>query len=406
MSTLLASYWAQIPTFCAFALCLSRPAVAQTTEEDTDPPTVTVAAGQGITVTAADDSASMTVKGRVQIRDTVAIAPDNEVTNELNVRTYRLHMLGHVLNPDVRYGVQLAFGPNEFEATSPSPIFDAFIDLRHQRDASVKIGQYFVPFDRARTIKESMLQFVDRQQMVTELNLDRDVGITVYSQDLFGLDGMLNYALGVFGGQGRNRALPEEMGFLYTARIGVKPFGAFDDDSEGDLKRLDNPRLALGVVAGYNQNTNRVRSTTGATYLLGTFDYRHAAADAVFKFRGLSVIAEALYRTSPRDSRTGLVDGEPVTEWTRSGWGYMGQAGFMLTDHIEIVGRYDQLFYIGDTDPALIDLVNTQGRETGLGFNVYLNGHSLKIQADHAMRFADDIALAQHFARLQLDVSF
>ncbi len=399
-------HWAQIPTFCALLSLIPALAGAQTTDEGDDAPTVSIASGQGITVTAADDSASMTVKGRVQMRETVTIGHDNEVTNELGVRTYRLHMLGHVLNPDVRYAVQLAFGPNEFEQSSPSPIFDAFVDLRHEKNASVKIGQYFVPFDRARTNRESMLQLVDRQQMVTELNLDRDMGVTLYSQDLFDLDGLLYYALGVFGGNGRNRSVPEEMGFLYTARVGVRPFGAFDDDSEGDLKRLDNPRLSVGIAGGYNQNTNRARSTTGPTFEFGTFDYRHAAADAVFKFRGLSIMAEALYRTSPRDSRSALVDGELVTEWTRNGWGYLGQVGFMLTDHLEIAGRYDQLFYIGDTDPTLIDLVETQGRETGLGVNLYLNGHAFKIQADHSMRFADDIALAQHFARLQLDVSF
>lgn len=383
----------------------TRPAVAQASPSDeAEPSLLESASGKGITVTSADESFSMTVRARVQIRETVTVA-DDEAKNDLNVRTVRLHVLGNVLSPEVRYAIQLAFGPGEFDPTSPSPIFDAFIDFQHLRDAELKVGQYFVPFDRARTNRESSLQLVDRQQMVTELNLDRDVGVTLHSQDFLGT-GVLNYALGVFGGSGRNRTGEEQMGFLYTARLGVRPMGPFDDDSEGDLKRLDDPRLSVGVAGAYNQNTNRNRSTLGSTYQLGTFDYFHAAADAVLKFRGLSVLAEALYRKSPQDSRTGLVDGEPLTEYTRSGWGYLAQAGYMLTDELEVVGRYDELFALGSTDPELIAFVDAQGRETGLGLNYYLNGHLFKVQADHAMRFKHDLGEAIHLARLQVDASF
>jgi hypothetical protein len=368
------------------------------------PPFVSAASGKGITVTAPDDSFSMTLRGRIQIRETVTIA-DDEAKNEVNVRTMRIHMLGHVLSPDIRYAVQLAFGTVDFEPGNPSPIFDAWLDFQHIRDAKLKVGQYFVPFDRARTNRESNLQLVDRQQMVTELNLDRDVGVTLHSEDFLGLE-VLNYSLGVFGGNGRNRTGSQEMGYLYMGRLGVRPMGPFDDDTEGDLKLSETPRLSVGVAGGYNQNTDRNRSTIGATYQLGTVDYIHAAADAVFKFQGLSLLLEGLYRTSPEDTLVGEIDGETVTEYTRSGWGYLAQFGYMLTDQIEVAGRYDELYAFDGTDPALVDLVDTQGRETGLGLNYYLNGHSFKFQADHAMRFRDDLAAATHFARLQVDASF
>ena len=39
----------------------------------------------------------------------------------------------------------------------------------------------------------------------------------------------------------------------------------------------------------------------------------------------------------------GTVDGEAVREWSRSGWGYLIQAGMMLTPKLEIVARWDQL---------------------------------------------------------------
>ena len=150
-----------------------------------------------------------------------------------------------------------------------------------------------MPFDRARTIREFALQFVDRQQIITELSLDRDVGVAFSSTNLFG-NKVLGYHVGLFGGEGKNKLGGQKPGFLYTLRFVLRPFGLFDDDSEGDLERLQRPRLALGIAGAFNQNTNRRKSTLGTTYTLGTFNYGHAAADVLFKFAGLSILAEVI----------------------------------------------------------------------------------------------------------------
>ena len=63
------------------------------------------------------------------------------------------------------------------------------------------------------------------------------------------LGGWLGYSLGLFSGQGKNRFAAEKApGFLYLARVAVRPFGAFDEEQEGDLARLDRPRLAVGAA--------------------------------------------------------------------------------------------------------------------------------------------------------------
>jgi hypothetical protein len=364
--------------------------------------TVSGSPGKGLTVKAGDGF-SMNVKARMQLRNTIARV-DGETTNEINIRTVRLYTQGHVLTPELRYVVQFAFGPGEFDPSSPSPIFDAFVEYSAVRDLNVRAGQYFVPFDRARTIREFALQLVDRQQVIGELNLDRDTGVMLFSQDLFGLDGKLAYAAGVFGGSGRNRLGGDPMGFLYVARLGVRPFGAFDDDIEGDVERLPKPRLAIGIAGAYNHNTTRQRSTIGTPYETGTFDYVHAAADVVFKYAGFSFLGEGIYRRSPQEFRDDTVDGEAVREWTRSGWGYLAQAGMMLTDHLEVAARYDELFAIEETDPALVELAETQGREAGGGLNYYFNGHFFKLQTDYAARFGE--GPTSHFWRLQLDATF
>jgi hypothetical protein len=344
----------------------------------------------------------MTIRARMQIRDKISVA--EETTNELAIKTARLVTQGNLFTPDFRYMIQLAFGSGDFETSSASPLFDAYVEYALFRDLQIRAGQYFVPFDRARTIREFALQLADRPQMLSELNLDRDIGITLFSQDLFGLDGRLSYALGVFGGAGKNRFGGEPFGFLYVGRISYRPFGGFDDDVEADIERLNKPRLALGIAGAYNQKTQRQRSTTGATFQLGGFNYAHAAGDLVFKYDGFSFLGEVIYRRASVDSHEGTVDDKDVVEWSRSGWGYVIQTGMMLTSMVEVAARWDELFAFDGTDPALVKSAKGNGHEAGGGVNLYLNGHLLKLQADYAAGLGN--ARTIHLVRLLLDATF
>jgi hypothetical protein len=367
---------------------------------------VTAAAGKGLTVKAADDSYSVTFRTRAQIRNTFLQGAKGFGTNEINIKTLRFSSYGHVLDPALRYNIQLAFGTNDFEKDNYSPIFDAYVEYAKLRDLNVRLGQYFVPFDRARTTREFALQFVDRQQAVRELTLDRDVGVMLSSSDLFGSKGILAYNLFAGGGEGRNRFGGQKPGPLLVARFTVRPFGSFDDDQEGDLTREARPRLAVGMGGAYNHGTNRQNSTYGTTFVNGTATYYHGAVDMVFKYAGLSVFAEAVARKAGHDAIDGVVNGAPVREYTRSGHGFFAQAGMMLTQHLEVVARWDQIFANNGTDPAFIKLVDTMGKQVGGGFNLYLNGHAFKIQSDYFAIFGDDASELNHLARVQLDATF
>lgn len=361
--------------------------------------------GRGITLSTTDNRFSITVRGRVQIRDTFAHA-EGKTTNEINVKTMRLYVHGHVMNPNLRYWVQLAFGGGDFEPGNLSPIFDAFVESSHLRDLNVRVGQFFVPFDRARTIREFALQFVDRQSVVRELSLDRDVGVMLHSNDLGGLRGKLGYAIFVGSGDGRNRFGGQALGPLAVGRLVVKPFGWFDDDHEADVHRERRVRMAIGLAGAYNHATTRANSTYGGTFTAGTANYAHAAADLVFKWRGVSLLAEGLLRKATRDAIDGVVDGAPKREWTRSGYGYFLQAGVMFHDKAEAVARWEQLFAWKGTDPAFVTAVEQQGKQVGGGVNVYVNGHLLKVQSDYFYIFGKSGVDPRHAVRLQLDASF
>jgi hypothetical protein len=368
--------------------------------------------GKGITVASGDGNFSMNVVGRVVPRETL-VENGGKWTNEFNIRTARLNFTGNVLTPQVKYQLQLAFASNDLErdtgvakeAVAPSTVLDAWIGWDVFRDLGIRVGQLYVPFDRARTTREFALQFVDRQLAVNELSLDRDIGIYLYSVDLFGTS-MLSYYLGAWSGDGRNRWAATRPGFLYTARVSFRPFGPFDDDVEGDLDRLDKVRLAIGGGFAYNTRTDRPRSTQGAPLTLGTFNYLHAAGDVVFKFAGFSFFGEVLWRNNTGDeSKTGVDSkGADLTEWSRSGWGYFAQAAYMFTGQLEAAFRWGEQRTIGETDPKLVTFVKDQGRELGGGLSLYLNGHRFKIQLDYFYLFGAEFSEGRHQTRLQLNV--
>lgn len=363
-------------------------------------------AGRGITVRAGD-AYSLQIRPRVQMRDTLSLH-DGTNRNQAQIRTMRLWMTGHVIHPNIRYGIQLAFGGNDFDTTSPSPIFDAFVDFHAHRDLNVKLGQYFVPFDRMRTVREAALQTVDRAVAITQITLDRDIGATFYSDDLGGHSGHYAYQVGIFNGEGRNRFDSHRVGFLYTARFTWRPFGAFDDDSEGDLERGRTPRLAVGVGGAYNQHASRLRSTTGGDLTLGTVDYLHGALDLAFKYRGFAMLAEAVVRGSVSGTRNSGLDasGNPILQVPSRAMGYAVQLSYVPVNKFEVWARWDEIRLPWTTDNASRTLVASSGRELGAGVNYYLNNHQFKLQLDCVHAFGTAIRHGTSAVHFQLDATF
>jgi hypothetical protein len=238
------------------------------------------------------------------------------------------------------------------------------------------VGQQKIPFDVQRVVSSSSLQFVDRSTATGELNLDRDVGVVVFSDDLFGLGERLRYAAYVFGGDGRNR-IGTNTGLLFGGRLRFSVFGKFDDKYEGDPDRSSNVRLAIGGAAARNNLTNRPRSTIGTPYEFATVHYTHATGDVHFKWRGVSLLSSIYWRQADTDRFTREVEGQAVTEWARSGWGWFVQGGVYVTDWLELAARYADTRPLGATDPRFNRLT-----ELGGTVNLMFKKHDLKLQTD------------------------
>lgn len=374
---------------------------------------ITGVPGDGLTVTVGEKF-SLNVKSRFQIRYQLDIPREDEAGERdlqqiVTLQTARVYLGGFVYTPKLTYLLQLALAGRDYRDGATSPVYDAYLDYKLHRDLSARVGQYFVPFDRLRTVKESALQMADRPRPIGEFTLDRDVGLTLYSNNFLGDESPVAWRLGVFGGGGTNLTGGREPAALVVGRLELRPLGQIDDDSEGDLARREKPGLALGAGFANNRNTNRVRSTTGATYVGGTTDYTHAAVDLVFKWMGFAFQAEHLWRNASADEILSTDEaGEPVAEYTRSGRAWILQASYAFDPPVEVVGRVSRMYASNDTDPALVSEVHARGDELGAGLNYYINGHKLKVQADWIARMPTGFELkeADHVTHLLLDATF
>jgi phosphate-selective porin OprO/OprP len=379
----------------------AAPAGASTAPSHTTGMVVEGAFGKGATIRTSDEKFSLNIRGRIQARATMTEHNDgkNPVTG-MQIRRMRIVFQGNALGPALTYYIQLAFSNLDMEPDLRSPLRDAYFTWAVARDANLRVGQMKVPYGRQRVVSSSALQLPDRSIVIGELNLDRDVGLHLFSKDLFGLGGKLGYSLAVFGGDGRNR-IADKFGLLYAARVQLTPLGSFDDFSEGDIKREPSPKLAIGFGGAYNQNTNRPRSTIDTPYQDAHFDYAHAGADLLFKWQGLSVQAEWMWRKADQNSRSGEVAGSPEVFYSRSGWGAFGQVGQMVVAGLEVVGRYGYLAPLAGADQGI-----RKRQELGGGLSYYFREHNLKLQGDYFYLPTGSFEAGTHEVRVQSQLYF
>lgn len=370
--------------------------------------------GEGLEIQSADGEFSMATRVRLQVLGRTEW--DDGAVPELSaeLRRARLSFQGRFFGEDNRYKLELALSPRDAgisdniedlvaDEAGPrlTPLLDFYFDFRQLRDLNVRVGQYKVPFNRQRVISSGDLQMVDRSLANGEFNLDRDVGFDIRSKDLFGL-GFLRYYLGAYIGRGRDAAGFDDFGLMYLGRVEVLPFGMFEDYEEADFERTLKPRLSLGFAYSYLDRARRTRGITGAVpYDQGTTDMHVVGADMMFKFAGLSVMSEFMWRDGDRNPGTEPPPDptDPAVQPPRDGWGFMAQAGYLIPRlPIELSGRYGMVD--GRSTGSLGD-----ERELGVGASWYLGRHAYKVQADYFRTWDDTIDDGTHQIRLQLQGS-
>lgn len=384
----------------AAALALALPTAALADEKHKSPAKIFAAYGEGIGVESEDGKFGVAIKSRAQLRTTVAV-PDEDAegtTADFQLRRLRLVLEGHAWDKLFSFKIQLAFAPLDQDPVAPFPIRDAYMTFEPHRDFALRAGQMKIPFGRQRVVSSGSLQMVDRSIVTGELNMDRDVGVQALSEDFLGLDGVLGYHVGVFGGDGRNRVSPS-YGLLYVGRLELRPLLTGPVDlGEPDLARSKKPTMELGISGAFNHDSDRQRSTIGSVFDTGAWaDYYHFGFDGAFKYRGFSATTEFFYRDALAQENSIVgEEGETVTDVARAGFGGFAQAGYMFDEHVEVSARYGTLHPLHGGAGGV-----KREQELGGAFSYYFKGHALKLQTDYFYLF-EDLGEGKHQMRLQV----
>ncbi|MCB9669123.1 MAG: hypothetical protein H6734_06610 [Alphaproteobacteria bacterium] len=356
-----------------FALLVRAQADDTLPKVSSDADALDVAFGDGIPLTRPGAPVEVLLRSRVQLRASVRTPGVDDLADiAFQVRRARLVLRAKVPDDHLDLYLQFGLGPSDVEGDAPFPLRDWVVTWNRASFASVRLGQMKVPFTRERLISSSALQLVDRSAVNAELNLDRDIGAQVYSNDLVG-DGHVTYQLGIYQGEGRNR-LNDGTGLLYVGRVQLQPFGGFEGSlTEADLTREDRLRVSFGAAIAHDDRARRTRATHGHL-LEGRYDTDHASVDVMLKWRGWSLQAEGASRqvrvdTAPPD---GVEEDAPT-----DAVGAMAQLGHVLASGYEVAGRVAMLTGIPEgLNP------HTTLRTGTLAFGRYLHAHDLKLQAD------------------------
>lgn len=329
------------------------------------------------------------------------------------VRRARFKFDGYAYTPKLKYKFELGLTNRDNGGVAPEfndgPrfILDAFIVYNFYKNLSIKVGQGKLPGNRERVISSGNLQFVDRSRVNSRFNIDRDFGISLINHHTITGDFIMREIVFFSQGEGRNVTGGNYIGgFCYSLRAEFLPFGNFKskgDYSGSDLKREEKPKLWIGVTYDLNDNAIRERGQNGSFVfdeLAGEYvgkTLNTIFVDAMFKYRGLSIMAEFTDKKTSDDNPLVFneLDDEIGTFYTGSG--LTVSAGYLLKNNWEIALRYTTI------NPD--EVVSNDEIEYTFGLSRYIVGHKLKIQTD--LSYQDVVNRDDRlFWRVQVDLHF
>ena len=365
--------------------------------------------GTGLTINSKDGLFSVATRVRVQVRGEVANESGSPAEMGIVLRRARLQFKGHSFGKHNKFKAEFAFSPFDVRVKNidgnntvrETPLLTWFMEFDQNKNATVRVGQYKIPFSRQRVISSGNQQMVDRSLANGEFNLDRDIGFDVRSKDLFDL-GHFRYYAGVYNGEGRSAFSFGSSDLMYLARVEYLPFGIFKDYTEGDFERLSRPGVSIGLGYAYAPNALGTKvNRNGAPDDGGTTDMHSANADVTFKYKGFAASGEFHIRDGKRNPANGASETDPDFDEARNGIGWFAQAGYLLPRKlIEVTGR------VGQVIPADSSSLSTRN-EGGLALSYYPGQHPFKFQADVFQLWGDDdLGDGETRARLQMQYSF
>ena len=370
-------------------------------------------------VVAADSSYSMNLAARIQslyigewdVNDEDGI---HNSSSQFLIRRARLKFGGFVLNPKVKYKIELGLtNKDQGKVASdnnmaPKMILDAVVKWNFYKNFTLWAGQTKLPGNRERVISSANLQLVDRSLVNKVFNIDRDMGVHLRHYFTLGKNFTVVESLAMSQGEGRNLVQDNLGGYQWTARVEVYPFGKFKGKGDyvgGAVKRQQTPKLAIGATYDINNNAVKDRSNMGSYMLiddgLGYYEtnINSIFIDAMFKYQGFSFMAEYANRQADNPIAVNS-DGSETGDVVDVGDGLNLVSGYLFDNDVELTGRYTTISL--DKEITGSDL---QSQYT-FGLSKYFKGHKLKVQTDVSYLDIENNDTSGLMYRMQFELHF
>lgn len=358
--------------------------------EPVSSPSITANALEGLTVHSADERFSLHLGALLQFRAQALTSTANSDVG-FQTRMVRPQLRGHIWMPWVRYFVQPELAGNN------ARLLDLEIEAQPLDEIGVRAGQFLTPFSRSFLTPVPKLQFPDFSVANDFFRADRDTGCQVFGHPH---QGLWEYAVGAFNGNGIDQNGNEDDQLLWMARIAVHPLGAVALDETPVLVGPQPLLLSFGLN-GYrgqrHKSELRVDDATGtlANVSLGQEHNYTVGIDIAARYGLWSAQTEGYMRWNT-----------PLSGAQERAWGgYLQTSQMVIWPYLELAGRFN-----------LVQPNVSAGASPLRSFEAlityYVLGNHLKLQARYTSLY-NPTSIASvpqgsniHIATLQTQLSF
>jgi len=336
--------------------------------------------------------------------------------NTFEGRRLRMKIGGHAYEPWLKYYFEVDLQPgrevDDNSSNASARVIDWRVDVAKYKEATLRVGQWKINYNRERVDSSGKQQFVERSIANRVFTIDRQVGAQLTGR-LFKETPMdMNYWAGVYTGEGRGVENTDN-NLMTMARVQWNPNGRYLKWQQTDVDFTEKPTSSISFAMASNTGACTRWSSSGCGNLDGftsasslpTYEVNQWTQGSAFKYRGFSWQQE-YHDKEVKDTATGL---------THDLDGGYAQAGYFFHNlmpavpkELELAARYSRV-----NEPNQMDLSYENEREEftlGANWFLYGAGHNNKITADFSRLTLDDtyqnLSADENRFRLQWDVSF
>lgn len=293
-----------------------------------------------------------------------------------SVHKLRPYLQGTVYKPWLKYKFEFELGPLKTDATNNvnnARLTDAYVEFAKFPAATLRLGQYKVPFGLQELTPDTRQEFVDRSIVNSKFAPSRDIGLMLLGN---AWDKKFGYQVGLFNGSGQNNP-QEDQKQMYAARVWIDPLGEYKlFESANDATDKNVLHVGLGYRGG-----EVMRGTATAGVFEDADNETVANFEIAWRWSRLFAMGEYFVQKDEQKN--------PVAAADVKAQGWHVQFGVMVQPkQHELALRYAQL----EPDKDVADAKQT---ETRLVYGYYIKGHNLKIQAD-----VGEIGFGKNFSTL------